>query len=268
MANISITNPTILNTETADVTKLTANDNDLANGLTDGTKDIDINRARMGDGTVGLPSVSFGNDTDSGFYLAGANNVALSIGGTKVADITTGTVDFGSADVVFNALSTPIAASAKFFGVEGGGSYSIQGSWAIGTGAVGLFAPFEVLGKTTYNKIKFSASDSPNYTASIACGIYNWSGTLLTGTSFKKEKTTGVESGSVNITLNPGLYLCGIGLPAGEFSGPIGLDTMKNSGFAYAGYIADNYPLSNINKGDILPTTTSTNFLDIQVLSL
>ena len=43
MANISITNPTILNSEVADVTKLTANDNDLVNGLTDGTKDININ---------------------------------------------------------------------------------------------------------------------------------------------------------------------------------------------------------------------------------
>lgn len=45
MANISITNPVITNSETSDVTKLTANDNDLLNGLTDGSKDININKA-------------------------------------------------------------------------------------------------------------------------------------------------------------------------------------------------------------------------------
>ena len=42
MANVSITNPTISNSETSDVTKLTQNDNDLCNGITDGSKDITV----------------------------------------------------------------------------------------------------------------------------------------------------------------------------------------------------------------------------------
>jgi hypothetical protein len=42
MTAISVPNPTILNSETSDVTKLTANDNAIITGLTDGTKDITI----------------------------------------------------------------------------------------------------------------------------------------------------------------------------------------------------------------------------------
>lgn len=48
MALVTITNSSISNSETSDVTKLTANDNDLVNGITDGTKDIWTRAAGFG----------------------------------------------------------------------------------------------------------------------------------------------------------------------------------------------------------------------------
>lgn len=95
MANISITNPSIANSETADVTKLTANDNDLVNGLTDTTKDISISKGTFAgivsaaDGTLAAPEYTFTNDIDSGFYRIGADNIGLSLGGNKVLDLGT-----------------------------------------------------------------------------------------------------------------------------------------------------------------------------------
>ena len=68
MANISITNPTILNSETADVTKLTQNDNDILNGLTDGSKDINVNAitaAGLITGNGGIATGASGDDVYS-----------------------------------------------------------------------------------------------------------------------------------------------------------------------------------------------------------
>jgi len=93
MTLVSITNPTIQNSETADVTKLTQNDNDLLNGLTDSTKDISINDATLAgelkasDGTVLLPSITFSNDTDTGIYRIGTNNIGIAVGGVKALDV-------------------------------------------------------------------------------------------------------------------------------------------------------------------------------------
>lgn len=41
------------------------------------------------DGTVLLPYYSFANDTDSGIYLIGANNIGIGVNGAKVVDIST-----------------------------------------------------------------------------------------------------------------------------------------------------------------------------------
>jgi hypothetical protein len=51
-------------------------------------------------GTVSLPSLTFGSDTDTGLYRIGANNPAMAAGGTKVQDWTsTGTTVTGTAAV-------------------------------------------------------------------------------------------------------------------------------------------------------------------------
>jgi hypothetical protein len=44
----------------------------------------------VGNGAVGAPSLSFTNDTDSGFYRIGAGNIGLAIDGSKVLDLGAG----------------------------------------------------------------------------------------------------------------------------------------------------------------------------------
>lgn len=78
------------------------------------------------DGTKTVPTYSFSGDTDSGIYRIGANNVALSVGDTKVVDAkTTG--------VTFLGTTTNDSAGTGFVGeylsATNSGSYSnVNGS--------------------------------------------------------------------------------------------------------------------------------------------
>lgn len=49
-------------------------------------------RTHFHDGSVALPSISFNNDTDSGLYRIGTNNIGIALNATKVVDIGTGSV--------------------------------------------------------------------------------------------------------------------------------------------------------------------------------
>lgn len=61
------------------------------------------------DGAVGAPGFTFTNDTDTGLYRIGSNNIALSAGNTKVVDMTT-------AGVAVYGTTTNNNASAGFIG--------------------------------------------------------------------------------------------------------------------------------------------------------
>ena len=62
-----------------------------------GTKDItNLGRIFNGDGSVSNPSYSFVNDTDSGFYRVGDNNIALSLGNSQKVNFQTNLITFGS----------------------------------------------------------------------------------------------------------------------------------------------------------------------------
>jgi hypothetical protein len=65
-----------------------------ANGLsvTGTTSSSDVFLAP--NGAVGAPSFTFTSDTDTGFYRVGANNPAISAGGTKALDITASSTTF------------------------------------------------------------------------------------------------------------------------------------------------------------------------------
>lgn len=52
---------------------------------------------RGGDGTVSLPEYSFTNDTDSGMYRIGANNIGLGVNGALVASVATTGLDITGA---------------------------------------------------------------------------------------------------------------------------------------------------------------------------
>jgi hypothetical protein len=60
------------------------------------------------DGAVGAPSYSFDSDTDCGIYRLGANNLALSIGGTKTMDFGPNTqVTSGCFQVADGSAASP-----------------------------------------------------------------------------------------------------------------------------------------------------------------
>ena len=62
-----------------------------------GTKDItNTGRVLNGDGTVSNPSYTFVNDTDTGFYRVGANNIALSLGNSQKVNYQTNLITLGS----------------------------------------------------------------------------------------------------------------------------------------------------------------------------
>lgn len=44
---------------------------------------------KIGNGTVALPSLAFGSDTDTGIYRIGANNLGIAAAGAKVLDVAT-----------------------------------------------------------------------------------------------------------------------------------------------------------------------------------
>lgn len=63
------------------------------NAATDGVETFSIatvtTALRAANGTVAIPSISFTNDTDCGFYRIGANNIGLALNGAKVLDMAT-----------------------------------------------------------------------------------------------------------------------------------------------------------------------------------
>lgn len=88
-----------------------AGSNDIANFRANGSTVVAIKSAgqiQAANGTVGAPEYGFSTDSDNGMYLVGANNPALSAGGTKVVDLKSsgvailGTTTNDSASTGFN----------------------------------------------------------------------------------------------------------------------------------------------------------------------
>jgi len=77
----------------------------------------------FGDGTVGAPSITFASDTDLGFYRIGANNIGLSVGGTKRLDVSATSCQFtyGSTSSIGSAISL-LSEAGSNVAVAGGAS--------------------------------------------------------------------------------------------------------------------------------------------------
>jgi hypothetical protein len=78
---------------------------------------------RLTNGTVALPSLTFDSDTDTGIYRVGADNPAVTVGGTKVQEWTSNGLRAAN-----GAVATP---SLSFINDTGSGLYRI-GSTDIG----------------------------------------------------------------------------------------------------------------------------------------
>ena len=83
-----------------------------------------------GDGTVSLPGIGFSGDTDNGLYRIGANNVGMSIAGTKM-------VDFSSTTTTFTGTGAGHGVTATGGGTDGRGG-SFVGGATNGVAVVGV----------------------------------------------------------------------------------------------------------------------------------
>jgi hypothetical protein len=95
---------------------------------------------RCADGTASLPAFSWTSDTNTGFYRIGADNVGLSLGGTKKVD--------------FAATGTTVTGDIDASGDVGAATATITGNATVGgtlgvTGAATLSSTLGVVGNAT-----------------------------------------------------------------------------------------------------------------------
>jgi len=108
MAYPSVTYSNFVNGTTSDADQIDTNFADIIAALSDGSKDLNINGItvngsatfngtisinptilRLPNGTAAAPSYSFTNDTDCGLYRVSANDIALSVNGANVLEMST-----------------------------------------------------------------------------------------------------------------------------------------------------------------------------------
>jgi hypothetical protein len=102
------------------VTYSNANNEFIIQGASD-----TVPTTKFSDGTASAPSISFANDTDTGIYRIGANNLGIAANGAKVLDVSTsglgvtGTLSVSSTATITGVLTasnglTVIAGSVSF----------------------------------------------------------------------------------------------------------------------------------------------------------
>ena len=161
--NSFVTDTTISSTD------MNANFTDIASEITtsiatDGQSTISA-AIRFFSGTVGTPGISWGSDTDSGFYRIGGDNVGLSLGGTKYFDFaTTGLTITGvlSVSSTLSALGTIELGNASdtTLSRSSAGVLAVEGVTVPlnGTGQTATFGTIE-LGHASANTLTASSGD-------------------------------------------------------------------------------------------------------------
>lgn len=131
----TVINSTVMNSDLSDIAT-----NGLTNAVTKDGQTVITAPIKFASGSVGLPSITFSADTDSGLYRIGANNIGVSVGGTKILDIaSTGLGVVGAVSpstTVTNAVGTVSLPSYTFTGDLNSGMYWI-GADNIGVGVAG-----------------------------------------------------------------------------------------------------------------------------------
>lgn len=69
---------------------------------------------QVGDGAVATPSYSFTNDTDTGLYRIGSDNVGLTAGGTKILDVGPAGVSVTGVFTVGTLVSQTVNATSSY----------------------------------------------------------------------------------------------------------------------------------------------------------
>lgn len=100
---------------------------------------------QLSNGTVALPSLTFGTDTDTGIYRVGANDIAITVGGTKALECTatTATIPVGLVVTQDTAATAGIVTTGNTSGagITATGGTSGNGGTFLGVGGgYGVFA--------------------------------------------------------------------------------------------------------------------------------
>lgn len=153
--------------------------------------------ASFPDGTVSLPGASFTNDTDTGFYRIGANNLGSAIGGAKWLDagstsvvISRGTVvTTGDAfSIVTNASASPGTATISIATAGTSGSTTSSATFKTGSDTTGLTGDVNIQTGNGY-----TSAGTINLTAG---------NTVIAGSGANTAGAVNIAGGSVASTAN------------------------------------------------------------------
>ncbi len=181
---------------------------------------------RVNDGSATIPSVSFTGDTNSGWYRIGADNIGLTLGGSKIID--------------YSATGITITGTASVSGAVHIGGAATVGSTLAVTGA--LSAPSLTLSSTPLAAASGGTGDSgtawSTYTATAAAV----SGSMTTVATTAVQKSIGkTQFVSIAIAITnkgTGSGACNVDLPA-----------TANSSGALIGYNSTPVPLMGTITG-------------------
>jgi hypothetical protein len=157
--------------------------------LQDGT--IDLNKIEMAtDGTAAAPSITWNSDTDSGYYRIGANNLGISIGGTKLVDMS------AALFAVTGAITatTSIAATTTLASTT---STAVGTSLSIGTDVT---LAKEVNHSVSVTTSTTAAAAGGNLALAAGTGATSGAGGVMSIAGGAAGATAGAAGGAVNIT--------------------------------------------------------------------
>ena len=165
---------------------------------------------KVGDGTVGAPSVTFASDLDCGLYRIGANNIGVAVNGAKVLDVSTAGLG------ITGALSG--ATTGAFSGIVTMGTNSqVTGSGRLILGASTSGAQLNMLafGATFKNwQITPDFGAGLSFVPSTAAG-----GSTFTTSVFAIAESGALTTGTINgQTISSSASLTGTLAVAGNFT--------------------------------------------------
>jgi hypothetical protein len=206
------------------------------------------------DGTAALPAYTFDQDTDTGFYRIGANEVGLSLGGTLQLDFTTsailprtGAIALGGASNQFNGATLSQSSSLTWDPAVGAVALTQSGNTLIATSGGGAFSlivngllDLSQSGAGNHGQIKFPASQDASSDANTLDDYEE-------GT-FTPTMTFNASSTGVTYSLQNGYYV-----KIGQFVLAYGRVTLTSNGSGVGTARIASLPFASLNASAAQP---------------
>lgn len=145
-------------------TKMDAEDDGFAtaiNSIVNGTQGF-IGPVRGTNGTAAAPALAFTDDTDSGLYRIGANNLGVAVNGSEVLDVSTGGLEVTGAVTGSAVQSSATDATA--------GRLLTVGAFGVGAAGPAITDLTVALDPGSYSFVESTATGSPG-TAAFHCHL-------------------------------------------------------------------------------------------------